>query len=174
MKIKLSQVKVALAAACCILSAPSVFAVVGNGVAKVQAFADPTITEDAQVDFGLMPPTVGGTCVINTAGVKQSGTCLGTQVGGQFTISGLQPTSGLLLTVTGANSAGNEVTFTPAASATDGTTTVALANGVGQAFTTTAGPANIVVTVGGTMAVNTLLTALTSYTVTYTLAVVYQ
>lgn len=155
----------------------TVLAASGSGTATVQAFGDPTIVNDQDLHFGQISNASGSSCTMNVAGAV-SGGCIdpGSQAQvGQFTISSLPASVPVLLTLTGGNSGGGEVTFVAAGRAADGTTTMNLTNATqSSAFTTTAVPADIVVTVHGDITVNSPLSAGVSYSATYTLDVIYQ
>ena len=162
-----------------ILSIPiNSLAVTSTGQARVTTFADATITHVSDAVFGLIPLSAGSSCSMDNAGAV-TGDCLddGSLSIGEFTISGLVPTAAVRFTITGGDSAGAELTFTSAASITDATTTITLADSIQStagSFTTTAVPDNITVEVYGDLVVNSLLTANTAYAVDYTLDVIYE
>lgn len=163
-----------------LMVAGNLHADVTTGNVNVTAFSALTFVEDLTVNFGQISPTVGSTCVMDSAGAV-TGPC--TNVGsvqqtGQITVSGLASSSNVLITITGDND-NADVDFLAAASiemnSGSAGAEATLADGVQSApLATTAGAEDIVATVYGTLDVATALTGGQNYTTTYTLDVSYQ
>ena len=156
------------------LSSTTLFASNQTFQASINGWSEPTFAETNALHFGKIRLASGSTCTMDNAGAV-TGDCdasdANIQLGG-ITVSGLAPNSAMNITVSGSSSA--NLTFAPATTATDGTSTETTANGVATAFTTDGSASDITINVYGQMSVDTALTAGADYSVDYTVDVSFQ
>ncbi|MBQ4863619.1 hypothetical protein J8L98_18210 [Pseudoalteromonas sp. MMG013] len=156
------------------LSSTSLLASNQTFQASINGWSEPTFAETNALHFGKIRLAAGSACTMDNAGAV-TGDCdasdANIQLGG-ITVSGLAPNSAMNITVSGSSSA--NLTFAPATTATDGTSTETTADGVASAFTTDGSASDITINVYGQMTVDTALTAGGDYDVDYTVDVSFQ
>ena len=169
--------KLLLSAVLITVSSASVLAATGSFTAAVSAYQEPTISQTTALNFGKIQTTATSVCNMDNAGAL-TGACdaAATHAAGVINITGLTASTAMNIKVTGSTTAGaGDLTFVATTDASDGTTnTTATADGVTAGFTTTAVPADINLTVYGSMTANNTLTNGTAYTVGYTVDVTFQ
>ncbi|ALO41626.1 hypothetical protein [Pseudoalteromonas phenolica] len=166
--------KLLFSAALLAATSSSIFASSQTFQASINGWSEPTFSEANALHFGKVRLAAGSTCTMDNAGAV-TGDCdasdANIQLGG-ITVSGLAPSSAMNITVSG--STGSNLTFAPATTATDGTSTTTTADGVASAFTTDASATDITINVYGQVTVDNALTAEGNYTVDYTVDVSFQ
>jgi len=145
--------KILLSAAILAATSSTIFAAVEPLTATVFPFAEPTIAEQTQLDFGNISPASGISCTMDVSGAITSGSCSGTTAVGDVKVTGLAAGTSYQLTVTG-NGTGNILDFVPSATATDSSANASLSDGTGESFSSDGSDLDILVfgtiTVGAT------------------------
>jgi hypothetical protein len=164
--------KILLSAAILAATSTTIFAASETFQATVTAFQEPTIVQSTQLNFGKINPAVGSVCTMDNAG-SLTGACVedGNALG-DILISNLSPSSVMSITVTGSDD--GTLAFVPTATATGGAAPVNLADGVQGNFTTTAGSADVTLSVYGALTVGSTLTSGVPATADYTVDVTFQ
>jgi len=154
----------------------SVLAVDGVYQATIDALNEPTLTNTAALHFGAIAPTVGSSCDMDTAGAV-TGDCDLTHASiliGEVSLTDLVASTDLTVNVTGSSSA--NLTFVPiwdinsaGVGDADG-----IADGVATNISVDGVPTTITLDVYGGMTVDVALTGGNTYTVDYTVNVVFQ
>jgi hypothetical protein len=156
----------------------SAFAVDGVFQATIDALNEPTVSETAALHFGAIAPTINSSCDMDTAGAV-TGDCDLTHASiliGEVSLTDLIALTDLTVNVTGGDSAGGELTFTPIWDINSAG--VGDADGIAANTPTNIsvdnGPTTITLDIYGGMLVNLALTGGNTYTVDYTVNVVFQ
>jgi hypothetical protein len=151
----------------------SAFAVDGVFQATIDALNEPTVSETAALHFGAIAPTVGSSCAMDTAGAV-TGDCDLTHASiliGEVSLTDLVASTDLTVNVTG-----GELTFAPVWDINSAG--VGNADGIAANTPTNISvdglPTTITLDIYGGMSVNLALTGGNTYTVDYTVNVVFQ
>ncbi|GAB5380110.1 MAG: hypothetical protein Alis3KO_24190 [Aliiglaciecola sp.] len=165
-----------LAATLLTVATTSAFAASETYQATVTALQEPTITETAALNFGSIVPTATSTCNMDNAGTI-TGACDASDANiliGAVSLTDLVANTALTVTITGGSSANltfdadwdiNNAGTGDADGITDGTATNITVDGTASTIT---------LDVYGDMTVDTALTSGQTYTVDYTVEVVFQ
>ncbi len=171
---KLNKKIIALAMASA--ATTSVLAVDGVYQATVVALNEPTLTNTTALHFGSIAPTIGSSCSMDNAGAVTGDCDLGdANISiGLVTLTDLIASSDLTVNVTGSSSA--ELTFAPSWDINGAGT--GDSDGIAAATATNISvdgvPSPITLDVYGDLTVDAALTGGDTYTVDYTVNVVFQ
>ncbi len=158
------------------LASTSVLAASETYQATVDALQEPTLTQTSALNFGAIVPTATSACTMDNAGAV-TGQCDVSDADiliGEVTLSDLVADTALTVTVSGSSSA--NLTFASVydinAAATGGSDGIADATATNITVDNSA--TDITVDVYGTVTVDSALTSGDTYTVDYTVDVVFQ
>lgn len=165
-----------LAATLITLTSASAFAAEETFQATVVALTEPTISQVAALHFGSIVPTATSSCNMDATGTI-TGECDASDANiliGEVSLTDLTANSALTVTVTGSSSA--NLTFDADWDVNDAGTGDAdgIGDGAATNITVDGSGSTITLDVYGDMTVDTALTSGDTYTVDYTVNVVFQ